>query len=164
MTEYKNREAAMEAAEKMTDQLCCDYRIGTHCGDCFVAVYVREGDNGEGDNWLTRIAAKFHYPKPRPIPEKGSYVMGENGNVCFSLGNMTASGQQLRCSEYSSGDGDVFHLEKFEPVEIIRNGRHARAVELLEASMVGMHIEGRIKWNRVVKEFLADEPGKCEKR
>lgn len=151
MTEYKSKEEAMEAAETFIKTLSCNAE--TYDTSKMIEATV---DFPGGHT----VLQSFPYPKPKPIPEEGQAVICPNGTVFYSHGILNTDGElEVCCKSDLSVRGFV---ETYEPVEIVRGGRHAKALELLRAGTKDVATCDLLTWNRAVQKLLADEPEKGE--
>lgn len=97
------------------------------------------------------------YAEPVPVPKKGQAIRSKkSGIVGYSLGRLVCD--SVTASETQDGNGDTYYIDSWEPVEIVRNGRYSKALELLWEGTKDMATCDLLAWNRAVLKFIGEEP------
>lgn len=154
-TEYKNEGEALEAAEKKAIWNLREGRIV----EMITPTEIRHKNPAENYGWCHE---EFTYPPPVEVPKKGTLCefwnddeKPENPHIGRFNGLTSDSIIPYECARAISSC--TLKFRHFEPVEIVRNGRHARALELLRNAADNFDMGSLAE--REISTFL-DEPEK----
>lgn len=138
------KEEAGISADTFCQCLTCGCTI-EQVGDCYVV--------STAGIELTR----FKFTEPVPVPKRYHAVIDrENNNfVYFSRGTINLKGQ-LNVSENSDCFDNDAAISHWEPVKIVRNGEHAKALELLGHCRDKLNGCSSVLTAYTISAFLAD--------
>lgn len=146
MDKKKTKEEAQEAAKKLMRTLSCNAE--TYDTSALIEVTV----DFPGGHMVLQT---FPYAEPVPVPAIDVPVINSKGQVGYSLDKLHKSGD-LMAMPFPGSCGPLKLMNNWEPVEIVRNNEHAKALELLDKGTNDMTTCESAVWNHDAKRFLAD--------